>query len=125
MRRVLLELGQHPSHLQGELVWAARVEYPLETFDHELEQLKARLRGVGELVSTLPGPVGDRFDVLSFVLLVGSGAGERGLRAAFAGTTVDLRPVVVRKERRSGPEGEAARPVEGPEAAAARTLRVD
>jgi two-component system chemotaxis sensor kinase CheA len=128
MRRVLTEFEEHrlrETLRRGELVWAARVEYPLETFDRELDQLKARLRGVGELVSTLPGPVGDRFDVLSFVLLVGSGAGEAGLRDAFAGTSVDLRPVVVRKERRSGPEGEGARPVEGAEAAAARTLRVD
>ena len=63
---------------RGGLVWAARVQYPLETFDRELEQLKARLRGVGELVSTLPGPVADSVEALSFVLLIGSGAGEAG-----------------------------------------------
>ncbi|HUM10509.1 MAG TPA: chemotaxis protein CheA [Myxococcaceae bacterium] len=129
MRRVLTEFEEHrlrETLRRGELVWAARVEYPLETFDRELEQLKARLRGVGELVSTLPGPVGDRLDVLSFVLLVGSGAGEPGLRFAFGGVPVDLRPVPVRKERRAGAETEGAGRLEGAESGTvARTLRVD
>ncbi len=129
MRRVLTEFEEHrlrETLRRQDLVWAARVEYPLETFDRELEQLKARLRGVGELVSTLPGPVGDRVDVLSFVLLIGSGAGEAGLRSVFGGVPVELRPVPVRKERRPGPEAEAGRPVDGAESArATRTLRVD
>jgi len=129
MRRVLTEFEEHrlrETLRRGELVWAARVEYPLDTFDRELEQLKARLRGVGELVSTLPGPAADRLDVLAFLLLLGSGAGEPALRATFGDTKVDLRPVPVRKER-PAPEGD------GPRAAsdgagslgAARTLRVD
>ncbi|MGZ6028160.1 MAG: Hpt domain-containing protein, partial [Myxococcaceae bacterium] len=83
MRRVLTEFEEHrlrETLRRGGLVWAARVQYPLETFDRELEQLKARLRGVGELVSTLPGPVADSVEALSFVLLIGSGAGEAGLR---------------------------------------------
>ena len=130
MRRVLTEFEEHrlrETLRRGELVWAARVEYPLETFDRELEQLKARLRGVGELVSTLPGPAADRLDVLSFLLLLGSGAGEQGLRAVFGGVPVELRPVPVRKERRPGSEGEGPRStVDGAErAGAARTLRVD
>jgi len=131
MRRVLTEFEEHrlrETLRRQELVWAARVEYPLETFDRELEHLKARLRGVGELVSTLPGPVGDRVDVLSFVLLIGSGAGEAGLRSVFGGVPVELRTIPVRKERRPGPEAEAeaGRPVDGAESArAARTLRVD
>ncbi len=129
MRRVLTEFEEHrlrETLRRGELVWAARVEYPLETFDRELEQLKVRLRGVGELVSTLPGPVGDRLDVLSFVLLVGSGAGEPGLRSTFGGVPVDLRPVPVRKERRAGADTEGAGRLEGAESGTvARTLRVD
>ncbi len=130
MRRVLTEFEEHrlrETLRRGGLVWAARVQYPLETFDRELEQLKARLRGVGELVSTLPGPVADSVEALSFVLLIGSGAGEAGLRVAFGEASVDLRAVPVRKERR--PAGEAdggGRAGEPPEAAgAARTLRVD
>lgn len=130
MRRVLTEFEEHrlrETLRRGELVWAARVEYPLESFDRDLEQLKARLRGVGELVSTLPGPAGDRSDALSFVLLVGSGAGEGGLRAAFGATEVDLRAVPVRKERGSGVEPEGtARSADGAEGTGtARTLRVD
>ena len=129
VRRVLTEFEEHrlrETLRRGELVWSARVEYPLESFDRELEQLKARLRGVGELVSTLPGPAADRIDVLSFVLIVGSGAGEAGLRSVFGPVPVELRPVPVRKERRPGGEAEGAgRPVEGGEPTAARTLRVD
>ena len=130
VRRVLTEFEEHrlrETLRRGELVWAARVEYPLDTFDRELEQLKARLRGVGELVSTLPGPAADRLDVLSFVLLVGSGAGEPALRSVFADAPVELRPVLVRKERPSGPEAEGPRStLEGGEpGGAARTLRVD
>ncbi|HZX40505.1 MAG TPA: Hpt domain-containing protein, partial [Myxococcaceae bacterium] len=129
MRRVLTEFEEHrlrETLRRGELVWAAQVEYPLETFDREIEQLKARLRGVGELVSTLPGPVGDRLDLLSFLLLVGSGAGEAGLRGAFGGTSVELRPVPVRKERRPSLEGDGAGAAEGAESGkGARTLRVD
>jgi len=112
MRRVLTEFEEHrlrETLRREELVWAARVEYPLESFDRELEQLKARLRGVGELVSTLPGPAGNRVDALSFVLLIGSGAGESGLRKVFGGVPVDLQAVPVRKERPSGPEGDAGR----------------
>ena len=103
MRRVLTEYEEHrlrETLRRGELVWAARVQYPLETFDRELEQLKARLRGVGELVSTLPGSVADSVEALSFVLLIGSGAGEAGLRAVFGEVAVELRAVPVRKERR-------------------------
>ncbi|HEY1334301.1 MAG TPA: chemotaxis protein CheA [Myxococcaceae bacterium] len=129
MRRVFTEFEEHrlrETLRRGELVWAARVEYPLDTFDRELEQLKARLRGVGELVSTLPGPAADRLDVLAFLLLLGSGAGERALRDVFGDTKVDLRPVPVRKER-PAPEGEglptAADGAGSP--GAARTLRVD
>ncbi|HET6982718.1 MAG TPA: ATP-binding protein, partial [Myxococcaceae bacterium] len=129
VRRVLTEFEEHrlrETLRRGELVWSARVEYPLESFDRELEQLKARLRGVGELISTLPGPAADRIDVLSFVLIVGSGAGEAGLRSVFGPVPVELRPVPVRKERRPGAEAEGAgRPVEGGEPTAARTLRVD
>ena len=130
VRRVLTEFEEHrlrETLRRGELVWSARVEYPLDTFDRELEQLKARLRGVGEMISTLPGPAADRLDVLSFVLLVGSGAGEPALRSVFAGAPVELRPVPVHKERRPGPEAEAPRATtEGRElAGAARTLRVD
>jgi two-component system, chemotaxis family, sensor kinase CheA len=130
IRRVLTEFEEHrlrETLRRGELVWAARVEYPLETFDRELEQLKARLRGVGELVSTLPGPAADRLDVLSFLLLLGSGAGESALRAVFSDAPVELRPVPVRKERRPDSEGEGPRStVDGAEpAGVARTLRVD
>ncbi|HET9156960.1 MAG TPA: Hpt domain-containing protein, partial [Myxococcaceae bacterium] len=130
VRRVLTEFEEHrlrETLRRGELVWAARVQYPLDTFDRELEQLKARLRGVGELVSTLPGPAADRLDALSFVLLVGSGAGESALRSVFAGAQVDLRPVPIHKESRPGPDPEGARSTfEGGEpGGAARTLRVD
>ena len=130
MRRVLTEYEEHrlrETLRRGELVWSARVEYPLETFDRELEQLKARLRGVGELVSTLPGPAADRLDVLSFLLLLGSGAGEPALRAVFGGASVELRPVPVRKERRPVSEGDGSRAtLDGAEpAGVARTLRVD
>jgi len=129
MRRVLTEFEEHrlrETLRREELVWAARVEYPLESFDRELEQLKARLRGVGELVSTLPGPAGNRVDALSFVLLIGSGAGQAELRKVFGGVPVDLSAVPVRKERPAGPEGEAGRPAEAAEGAGgARTLRVD
>src|SRR5262249_9994796 len=98
VRRVLTEFEEHrlrETLRRGELVWAARVEYPLDTFDRELEQLKARLRGVGELVSTLPGPAADRLDVLSFVLLVGSGAGEAARPAGVAVVPADARPGAV------------------------------
>ena len=129
MRRVLTEFEEHrlrETLRRGELVWAARVEYPLESFDRELEQLKARLRGVGELVSTLPGPVGDRVDAISFLLLIGSGAGEAGLRVAFGGVPVELRTIPVRKERPAGELDGSGRAPDGGEAAgAARTLRVD
>ncbi|HEY3587046.1 MAG TPA: Hpt domain-containing protein, partial [Myxococcaceae bacterium] len=112
VRRVLTEFEEHrlrETLRRGELVWAARVQYPLDTFDRELEQLKARLRGVGELVSTLPGPAADRLDALSFVLLVGSGAGEPALRSVFGGVPVELRPVPVKKEVRPGPDADAPR----------------
>jgi len=129
MRRVLTEFEEHrlrETLRRGELVWAARVEYPLESFDRELEQLKARLRGVGELVSTLPGPVGDRVDAISFLLLIGSGAGEAELRVAFGGVPVELRTIPVRKERPAGELDGSGRAPDGGEAAgAARTLRVD
>ncbi len=131
MRRVLTEYEEHrlrETLRRGELVWAARVEYPLETFDRELEQLKARLRGVGELVSTLPGPVADTVEVLSFLLLIGSGAGEagaaRGLRRRRGGAPAGAgagrsggprRRPTVRAPRRAG---------RGPRRVA-RTLRVD
>jgi two-component system chemotaxis sensor kinase CheA len=133
MRLVLTEFEEHrlrETLRRGDLVWQVTVQYPLETFDRELETVKARLRGVGELISTLPGPVADRADVLSFLLLVGSGGGEELLHQVFAGSGARLSPLAFRKERRAAPEPVVAPPGLGPEptsdpSAGTRTLRVD
>jgi two-component system chemotaxis sensor kinase CheA len=133
LRRVLTEFEEHrlrETLRRGDLVWRVTVEYPLDSFDRDLESLKVRLRGVGELVSTLPGPVADRADALSFVLLVGSGAGEPELRRVF-GRSAAFSPVAFRKRQRPRPEIEPDESgtvgVEGTAEAAqpAQTLRVD
>jgi two-component system chemotaxis sensor kinase CheA len=105
MRRVFTEFEEHrlrETLRKGALVWQAEVQYPLDTFDQELETLKARLHGAGELISTLPGPVAGNIDALAFVLLIGSGVGEEALHRAFSGTGARLRPLGFRKARPDG-----------------------
>lgn len=127
MRRVLTEFEEHrlrETLRKGALVWQAEVRYPLDTFDQELETLKARLHGIGELVSTLPGPVAGSLDELAFLLLIGSGAGEEALQRAFAGTGAGLHPLGFRKAR---PDGSGLAAIEPPLEASppGQTLRVD
>ena len=121
MRRVLTEYEEHrlrETLRRGELVWSARVEYPLETFDRELEQLKARLRGVGELGVDPPGAGRGPAGRALLPPAPGSGAGKPALRAVFGGAPVELRPVPVRKARRPGPRA----PVRAPRSTAPSPL---
>ena len=127
MRRVLTEFEEHrlrETLRKGALVWQVEVQYPLETFDQELETLKARLHGAGELISTLPGPVAGSIDALAFLLLIGSAAGEEALQRAFAGSGARLRALGFRKARaEAGGLGAIEPALEG--GTAGQTLRVD
>ncbi|NOY43875.1 MAG: chemotaxis protein CheA, partial [Deltaproteobacteria bacterium] len=61
-----------------------KVGFPFETFDTDLEALNATLKGLGEIISTLPGTGEGAPDRMEFELLVGLKADLEEARAAVA-----------------------------------------
>ncbi len=61
-----------------------KVGFPFETFDTDLEALNATLKGLGEIISTLPGTGEGAPERMEFELLVGLKADLEEARAAVA-----------------------------------------
>jgi len=112
-RSVLTEYEEHRLRAnleRGAALYRARVAFPLERFDTDLEELKRSLKGVGEIVATLPSPVPVEPSAIGFDLLLGSPEPLGRVQAAAGGAVA-----VTAIARRGGPAAvpaSAAAPVE-------------
>ncbi|MGA9526165.1 MAG: chemotaxis protein CheA [Myxococcaceae bacterium] len=86
VRAVLTEYEEHRLReilRKGLLVWRVRVVFDLSNFDARLAELNARLKPLGEVVSTLPSSSDPgRANGIGFELLLGSAREEGELVAA-------------------------------------------
>ncbi len=96
VRGVLTEYEEHRLRVnvaRGLHVYRVRVAFDLATFDTGLERLKASLKPLGEVVSTLPSSDAVDPSALAFDVLVASAEGAERLRAAAgASAAVEIIP---------------------------------
>src|SRR6266568_8060922 len=119
VRSVLTEYEEHRLRAnvqKGVGLFRVRVSYDLASFDQELSALSARLKRIGEVVSTLPASDGRDPSAIAFALLVASQE-ARDVVQREAGTAAGVEPIA----RTGAPPGPA--PADGtPAAAPARPL---
>jgi two-component system chemotaxis sensor kinase CheA len=93
IRAVLTEYEEHRLRAnvqRGQPLHRVKVSFALETFDRQLSELNARLKRLGEVVSTLPSAEPRDPKAISFELLVASGEpGTTIQREAGAGAIVE------------------------------------
>lgn len=107
-------------------LFRVRADFPLETFDTDLEALNERLKGCGEIISTLPAPGSSDADRLEFDLLVGAkvdldavreAAGSEGIAVdVLGGPAVSPPTVSAREPRAPAPGVDAAAATSSPPA---------
>ncbi|HEX9243480.1 MAG TPA: chemotaxis protein CheA [Anaeromyxobacter sp.] len=136
VRSVLTEYEEHRLRAnvqKGVGLFRVRVSYDLASFDQELSALSARLKRIGEVVSTLPASDGRDPSAIAFALLVASQE-ARDVVQREAGTAAGVEPIA-RTGASPGPapaDGTPAaaparplpeRPAEAPRAEEAPSLR--
>ncbi|HET7824270.1 MAG TPA: Hpt domain-containing protein, partial [Anaeromyxobacter sp.] len=95
VRAVLTEYEEHrlrSAVAKGRALWRVDVSFGLATFDRDLAALGARLKTVGELVSTLPSSDARDPQAIAFELLVASAETADEIRAA-AGAGARVEPI--------------------------------
>jgi two-component system chemotaxis sensor kinase CheA len=96
VRAVLTEYEEHRlrANLQkpGVRVYRVRIGFDLASFDTGLDDLKKRLKGVGEVISTLPSADATDPNAIAFDVLLGSAEGLGRVRAA-AGSTAEVEEI--------------------------------
>jgi two-component system chemotaxis sensor kinase CheA len=101
-RRIIGTLTEYEEHRLLENLRAGRVLYRVEarfsfdSFDVELGALTEKLKGVGEIISTLPSSDAAAPDTINFDLVVGSTAGQDHLVAVVAGHAASVHTVGAR-----------------------------
>jgi two-component system chemotaxis sensor kinase CheA len=97
VRGVLTEYEEHrlrASVGKGASLWFVRASFPLESFDSGLSELSARLKRVGEVVSTLPSSDASDPSTIAFQLLLASREPAAAVQRE-AGSHVVLEPIAV------------------------------
>ncbi|TYP00129.1 two-component system chemotaxis sensor kinase CheA [Geothermobacter ehrlichii] len=92
---VLTEYEEHrlrENLARGRHLYLVKASFSLASFDQELEELTARLKENGEVISTLPGP-GDGLDQIGFQLLTGSDLDAEQLARSIDRDPEEIRPV--------------------------------
>ncbi|HET9552069.1 MAG TPA: Hpt domain-containing protein, partial [Anaeromyxobacteraceae bacterium] len=95
VRQVLTEYEEHrlrSNVLKGLGLYRVRVAFALATFDQDLAGLNARLKGIGEVISTLPSSDARDPATLAFELLFATGE-PHGAVVAEAGPGAAVEPV--------------------------------
>jgi two-component system, chemotaxis family, sensor kinase CheA len=99
---VLTEYEEHRLRTniqQGQLLYRIRVRFSLATIDSALDDLKAKARPHGEIITYLPTGSGADIDTIELEILMASKASVQLLRSAVAGPDVTIDEV----RRRAGP----------------------
>lgn len=95
VRQVLTEYEEHrlrSNVVKGQGLFRVRVAFDLATFDKELADLNARLKAVGEVISTLPSATASDPAAIAFELLFASAEPLQAV-AVEAGPAATVEPV--------------------------------
>lgn len=98
VRAVFTEYEEHrlrDNVRRGVPLWRVRAEFDLSDFDKGLTDLNARLRSVGEIISTLPSSEPGRESRIAFDLIFGARLPEHALQEQLAGTPAQLSALAV------------------------------
>ncbi|HWP35422.1 MAG TPA: Hpt domain-containing protein, partial [Thermodesulfobacteriota bacterium] len=93
---VLTEFEEHrleENLRMGRALYRAHVSFDLATFDQGLAELTARLKPLGELITTLPGSAGAGQGRIDIDIVVGSDRPLADLQAAVEGLGVTVSPL--------------------------------
>ena len=99
LRAVLTEYEEHRlrRNVRQEVpLWKIRAAFDLNDFDQRLATLNQRLKGLGEVVSTLPSSEPGEGAGIAFDLLFGSRASRAELEAALKGLPTTLATIEIR-----------------------------
>jgi two-component system chemotaxis sensor kinase CheA len=125
IRGVLTEYEEHrlrENLRRGKGLWRVRASFDLSDFDQGLHELNARLKPLGEVISTLPSPEpSGNASALSFDLVFGTAAPRVAVIESLAGlpaAVLDLREAAASEPPGEPGEKEAPRPPSAREEAA-------
>ncbi len=122
VRAVFTEYEEHrlrENIRRGVSLWRVRAAFDLSDFDKGLAELNARLKPLGEIISTLPSSEPGGLDGIAFDLIFGSRVSGEELAAGLEGTPAQLTALPVRSaggapppeaprvQQRAAPEAEA------------------
>ncbi|RKH66358.1 chemotaxis protein CheA [Corallococcus aberystwythensis] len=115
VRAVFTEYEEHrlrENVRRGVALWRVRAAFDLTDFDQGLADLNARLKPVGEVISTLPSSRPGGANGIAFDLIFGAKVAAPSLEAALRGTPAELAPLAVRppQEGAPGPAFDVPRP---------------
>nr|WP_216627193.1 chemotaxis protein CheA [Corallococcus exercitus] len=108
VRAVFTEYEEHrlrENVRRGVALWRVRAAFDLTDFDQGLADLNARLKPLGEVISTLPSSRPGGANGIAFDLIFGAKVGARALEDGLRGTPAELAPLSVRQpgEGSTGP----------------------
>nr|WP_225937626.1 chemotaxis protein CheA [Myxococcus sp. RHSTA-1-4] len=98
VRSVFTEYEEHrlrENVRRGVSLWRVRAAFDLSDFDKGLADLNARLKPLGEVISTLPSARPGGAHGIAFDLIFGAQASGEQLEAGLKGTPAELSPLVV------------------------------
>lgn len=122
--RTLSEYEEHRlkvSLKEGRGVYSLRQVLPFDDFDTRLREVAARVKKLGELISTMPVSEGVPDGSMGFELILGSSLSAAGVRKALGMEVREL----VRRKNKSASSGPAEVAEAKQEKASSSTLRVD
>jgi len=99
VRTVFTEYEEHrlrENVRRGVSLWRVRAAFDLTDFDKGLADLNARLKPLGEVISTLPSPRSGGAHGIAFDLIFGAQATGEQLEAGLHSLPAELSPLVVR-----------------------------
>nr|WP_242588554.1 chemotaxis protein CheA [Corallococcus macrosporus] len=100
VRAVFTEYEEHrlrENVRRGVALWRVRAAFDLTDFDQGLADLNARLKPLGEVISTLPSSRPGGVNGIAFDLIFGAKVGAEALEAGLSGTPAELAPLSVRQ----------------------------
>ncbi|MCY1021841.1 chemotaxis protein CheA [Pyxidicoccus sp. MSG2] len=128
VRSVFTEYEEHrlrENVRRGVSLWRVRAAFDLSDFDKGLADLNARLKPMGEVISTLPSARPGGAHGIAFDLIFGAQASGDELEAGLKGTPAELSPLVVRPAVTHAAAQALARSVEPPPSTRQSLSRVD
>ncbi len=97
---VLTEFEEHRLQInlqQGQAIYKLRISFSLMSIDQELEDIKGRLRPVGEVITYLPSSESNDPDMLDIDVLLALHQNRKDLDTALEGVSADIGTLVPAK----------------------------